>query len=86
MSLLPSRVPRTVESNSTSSSLLVSYLLFTWLIVYYSSLINFVDLVDEDLKMILGMVWAIILDYQIKGISVEGIYLHSKTITKINIA
>lgn len=28
-------------------------------------------LVDEDLKMILGMVWAIILDYQIKGISVE---------------
>jgi hypothetical protein len=23
--------------------------------------------------MILGMVWAIILDYQIKGISVEGI-------------
>eukprot|EP00026_Physarum_polycephalum_P006920 Phypoly_transcript_06973.p1 GENE.Phypoly_transcript_06973~~Phypoly_transcript_06973.p1 ORF type:complete len:534 (+),score=118.90 Phypoly_transcript_06973:40-1602(+) len=28
-------------------------------------------LVDEDLKMILGMIWAIILDYQIKGISVE---------------
>jgi Ca2+-binding EF-hand superfamily protein len=28
-------------------------------------------LVDHDLKMILGMVWAIILDYQIKGISVE---------------
>ena len=25
-------------------------------------------LVDHDLKMILGMVWAIILDYQIKGI------------------
>lgn len=28
-------------------------------------------LVDEDLKMILGMIWAIILDFQIKGISVE---------------
>lgn len=28
-------------------------------------------LVDHDLKMILGMIWAIILDYQIKGISVE---------------
>jgi len=28
-------------------------------------------LADHDLKMILGMVWAIILDYQIKGISVE---------------
>eukprot|EP01113_Clastostelium_recurvatum_P020830 TRINITY_DN2465_c0_g1_i4.p1 TRINITY_DN2465_c0_g1~~TRINITY_DN2465_c0_g1_i4.p1 ORF type:complete len:644 (+),score=236.93 TRINITY_DN2465_c0_g1_i4:46-1932(+) len=28
-------------------------------------------LVDKDLKMILGMLWAIILDYQIKGISVE---------------
>jgi len=26
-------------------------------------------LVDKDLKMILGMIWAIILDYQIKGIS-----------------
>jgi hypothetical protein len=32
-----------------------------------------VDLVDHDLKMILGMIWAVILDYQIKGISVEGI-------------
>jgi len=30
-----------------------------------------VHLVDHDLKMILGMVWCIILDYQIKGISVE---------------
>lgn len=29
------------------------------------------NLVDHDLKMILGMVWCIILDYQIKGISVE---------------
>jgi len=28
-------------------------------------------LTDHDLKMILGMIWAIILDYQIKGISVE---------------
>merc|ERR1719197_44190 len=28
-------------------------------------------LVDHDLKMVLGMVWAVILDYQIKGISVE---------------
>jgi len=28
-------------------------------------------LADKDLKMILGMVWAIILDFQIKGISVE---------------
>lgn len=28
-------------------------------------------LADHDLKMILGMIWAIILDYQIKGISVE---------------
>lgn len=28
-------------------------------------------LADKDLKMILGMIWAIILDYQIKGISVE---------------
>jgi len=28
-------------------------------------------LIDKDLKMILGMIWAIILDYQIKGISVE---------------
>jgi len=28
-------------------------------------------LVDHDTKMILGMVWAVILDYQIKGISVE---------------
>lgn len=28
-------------------------------------------LVDKDLKMILGMIWAIILDFQIKGISVE---------------
>jgi len=28
-------------------------------------------LLDHDLKMILGMVWAIILDYAIKGISVE---------------
>jgi len=28
-------------------------------------------LLDKDLKMILGMVWAIILDYAIKGISVE---------------
>jgi len=28
-------------------------------------------LVDHDLKMILGMMWAIILDYAIKGISVE---------------
>jgi actinin alpha len=28
-------------------------------------------LIDKDLKMILGMVWAIILDYAIKGISVE---------------
>eukprot|EP01094_Clydonella_sp_ATCC50884_P024653 TRINITY_DN6252_c0_g1_i2.p1 TRINITY_DN6252_c0_g1~~TRINITY_DN6252_c0_g1_i2.p1 ORF type:complete len:1140 (-),score=632.07 TRINITY_DN6252_c0_g1_i2:233-3508(-) len=28
-------------------------------------------LVDHDMKMILGMVWAVILDYQIKGISVE---------------
>jgi len=27
--------------------------------------------VDKDLKMILGMIWAIILDFQIKGISVE---------------
>ena len=27
--------------------------------------------VDHDLKMILGMIWTIILDYQIKGISVE---------------
>ena len=31
----------------------------------------FSDLVDHDLKMILGMIWSIILDYQIKGISVE---------------
>jgi len=30
-----------------------------------------VHLVDHDLKMILGMIWAIILDFQIKGISVE---------------
>jgi len=30
-----------------------------------------VHLVDKDLKMILGMLWAIILDFQIKGISVE---------------
>jgi len=30
-------------------------------------------LVDHDLKMILGMVWAIILDYQIKGISVDDL-------------
>jgi len=30
-------------------------------------------LVDHDLKMILGMIWAIILDYQIKGISVEDL-------------
>jgi Ca2+-binding EF-hand superfamily protein len=30
-----------------------------------------VHLVDEDLKMILGMIWAIILDYSIKGISVD---------------
>jgi len=29
------------------------------------------QLVDHDLKMMLGMVWAIILDFQIKGISVE---------------
>eukprot|EP01104_Vermistella_antarctica_P021448 TRINITY_DN96_c0_g1_i1.p1 TRINITY_DN96_c0_g1~~TRINITY_DN96_c0_g1_i1.p1 ORF type:complete len:543 (-),score=221.77 TRINITY_DN96_c0_g1_i1:203-1768(-) len=28
-------------------------------------------LVDHDVKMILGMIWAIILDYQIKGISVD---------------
>lgn len=28
-------------------------------------------MVDCDTKMLLGMVWAIILDYQIKGISVE---------------
>lgn len=28
-------------------------------------------LIDKDLKMILGMLWSIILDYQIKGISVE---------------
>jgi actinin alpha len=28
-------------------------------------------LIDKDLKMILGMIWAIILDYAIKGISVE---------------
>lgn len=28
-------------------------------------------LVDHDLKMLLGMIWAIILDYQIKGISVD---------------
>eukprot|EP01112_Ceratiomyxa_fruticulosa_P007166 TRINITY_DN1849_c0_g3_i1.p1 TRINITY_DN1849_c0_g3~~TRINITY_DN1849_c0_g3_i1.p1 ORF type:complete len:1136 (+),score=332.00 TRINITY_DN1849_c0_g3_i1:335-3409(+) len=28
-------------------------------------------LVDSDTKMILGMIWAIILDFQIKGISVE---------------
>jgi Ca2+-binding EF-hand superfamily protein len=30
-----------------------------------------VHLVDKDLKMILGMVWAIILDFQIKGISMD---------------
>lgn len=30
-------------------------------------------LVDHDLKMLLGMIWAIILDYQIKGISVEDL-------------
>jgi len=30
-------------------------------------------LIDHDLKMILGMIWAIILDYQIKGISVEDL-------------
>lgn len=30
-------------------------------------------LADKDLKMILGMVWSIILDYQIKGISIEGV-------------
>lgn len=30
-----------------------------------------VHLADHDLKMILGMIWAIILDFQIKGISVE---------------
>ena len=30
-----------------------------------------VHLADHDLKMILGMIWAIILDYQINGISVE---------------
>eukprot|EP01114_Cavostelium_apophysatum_P014749 TRINITY_DN38_c0_g3_i1.p2 TRINITY_DN38_c0_g3~~TRINITY_DN38_c0_g3_i1.p2 ORF type:complete len:624 (-),score=257.07 TRINITY_DN38_c0_g3_i1:2085-3956(-) len=30
-------------------------------------------LLDHDLKMILGMIWAIILDYQIKGISVEDL-------------
>jgi len=30
-------------------------------------------LVDHDLKMILGMIWAIILDYAIKGISVEDL-------------
>eukprot|EP01098_Paradermamoeba_levis_P003683 TRINITY_DN164_c0_g1_i4.p1 TRINITY_DN164_c0_g1~~TRINITY_DN164_c0_g1_i4.p1 ORF type:complete len:705 (-),score=293.96 TRINITY_DN164_c0_g1_i4:1307-3421(-) len=29
------------------------------------------NLVDCDLKMILGLIWTIILDYQIKGISVE---------------
>eukprot|EP01105_Mastigella_eilhardi_P022404 TRINITY_DN5511_c0_g1_i1.p1 TRINITY_DN5511_c0_g1~~TRINITY_DN5511_c0_g1_i1.p1 ORF type:complete len:1116 (+),score=406.44 TRINITY_DN5511_c0_g1_i1:66-3350(+) len=29
------------------------------------------QLVDHDEKMILGMIWSIILDYQIKGISVE---------------
>lgn len=28
-------------------------------------------LIDHDLKMILGMIWAIILDYQIKGVSEE---------------
>lgn len=28
-------------------------------------------LVDKDLKMLLGMIWAIILDYQIKGITVD---------------
>jgi len=28
-------------------------------------------LIDKDLKMILGMIWAIILDYAIKGINVE---------------
>jgi len=28
-------------------------------------------LADHDLKMVLGMIWTIILDYQIKGISVE---------------
>jgi len=31
------------------------------------------QLIDHDLKMILGMIWAIILDYQIKGISVEDL-------------
>jgi len=30
-------------------------------------------LVDHDLKMLLGMVWSIILDYQIKGISVDDL-------------
>lgn len=30
-------------------------------------------LADCDLKMILGMIWAIILDYQIKGISIEDV-------------
>lgn len=30
-------------------------------------------LADHDLKMILGMIWAIILDFQIKGISVEDL-------------
>jgi actinin alpha len=46
------------------------------------------NIADEDLKMILGMIWCIILDYQIKGISVddssakEGLLLWCKKKTK----
>jgi actinin alpha len=32
-----------------------------------------VQLADKDAKFLLGMIWAIILDYQIKGISVEEV-------------
>lgn len=42
-------------------------------------------LIDKDLKMILGMIWAIILDYQIKGISVEELTAKVNSFLKIKI-
>jgi len=38
-----------------------------------SSLLNFLDIVDKNLKLILGLIWTIIQRFQIEDISEEGI-------------
>ena len=54
-------------------SKLPKYLCCDW-IESYCVEINFLEIVDGNLKMTLGMIWTIILRFAIQDISVEGMY------------